>query len=105
MHLAYQAAFLILLATGRRVSEVHSLSALDTDVSFEPDGSVSLQFLPEFLAKNQSPGFVSPSLTFPLYKRILSPGDDDRLLCPVRVLRAYRRHSAPLRGQHARRLF
>ena len=33
LHLTFKAAFLILLATGRRVSEVHSLSGLASDVS------------------------------------------------------------------------
>ena len=48
------------LASGRHCSEVHALSGLPSDVAFEPDGSVSLRFLPEFLAKNQIPGEPSP---------------------------------------------
>ena len=72
---------------------------------FEPDGSVSLRFLPEFLAKNQVPGEPSPVIFIKPLSSILCPDDEDRLLCPVRALRLYRRRSKPLRAVSQRRLF
>jgi len=38
--LAMKALFLVTLASGLRCSEVHALSSLDSDVSYEADGSV-----------------------------------------------------------------
>ena len=93
------------LASGRRCSEVHALSGLPSDVAFEPDGSVSLRFLPEFLAKNQLPGVPSPVILIKFLSSILCPDDEDCLLCPVRALRLYRRRSNPLRAVSQRRLF
>ena len=84
---------------------MHALSGLSSDVAFEPDGSVSLRFLPEFLAKNQSPGVPSPVILIKPLTSILCPDDEDRLLCPVRALRLYRRRSNPLRAVSQRRLF
>ena len=53
-HLTLKTAFLMALASGLRCCEVHAPSGLPSDVASEPVGSISLRFLPEFLAKNQS---------------------------------------------------
>ena len=53
--LTLKTAFLVTLASGRRCSEVHSLSGLPKDIAKEPHGAISLRFLPEFIAKNQKP--------------------------------------------------
>ena len=58
--LTIKTVFLVFLASGRRGSEVHAFSAMDLDIAFEPDGSISIHFLPEFLAQNQQPGITSP---------------------------------------------
>ena len=58
--LSFTSAFLVALASGWRHSKVHALSSLPSDVALEPNGSVSLRFLPEFFAKNQSLGDPSP---------------------------------------------
>ena len=103
--LSFKTAFLLTLASGRRGSEVHALSGSAADIAFERDGGVSLHFLPEFLAKNQVPGSVSPTLVIPALTRILGPDDADRLLCPVRALRFYLSRTQPLRSHTHRRLF
>ena len=54
--LSFKTASLASLALGRHCGEVHALSGLHENVPFEPDGSVSLCLLPDFLAKNQLPG-------------------------------------------------
>ena len=46
--LTFKTLFLVTLASGRRASEVHGLSGLASDVALEPDGSMSLRFLPDF---------------------------------------------------------
>ena len=97
--------FLVTLASGRRASEVHGLSGLASDVALEPDGSMSLHFLPNFLAKNQSPGEVSPIIFIKPLTSILGPDDEDRLLCPVRGLQHYRRRSSLFRSVTQRGLF
>ena len=103
--LTFKTAFLLTLASGRRGSEVHAISGAAADIAFEPDGSVSLRFLPEFLAKNQTPGSVSPTLVIPALTRILGPDDADRLLCPVRALKFYLDRTKAVRAQTHRRLF
>ena len=86
--LTFKTVFLTTLASGRRASEVNGLSGLPSDVSKEPDGSYSLRFLPEFLAKNQSPQDPSPIITIlPLVP--FCPDDEDYKLCPVRALKRY----------------
>ena len=87
--LTMKAVFLITLASGRRCSEVHALSGLDSDVSYEADGSVSLRFLPEFLAKNQRPGDPSPLVRIRPLSHLVHRSEPDALNCPVRALRLY----------------
>ena len=92
-HLTLKTTFLVSLTSGRRCNEVLALSGLPSDVAFEPDGSMSLRFLPDFLAKNQLPGSPSPIISIKSLASILAPDDEERLLCPVRALRAYRKRT------------
>jgi hypothetical protein len=105
MFLSYKTLFLITLASCRRVSEVHALSGLPSDVSFERDGSLALRFLPEFLAKNQVPGDPSPVIAVPSLTKVLGDDDPDRLNCPVRALKVYRSRTEGNRSKTQRRLF
>ena len=101
--LTLKTAFLVTLASGRRCSEVHSLSGLRKDVSKEPHGAISLRFLPEFIAKNQRPEDPSPSILLRSLSHL--PDDDpDRKLCPVRALRTYRKRTEPFRRTRRRLL-
>ena len=103
--LSLKTFFLTCLASGRRVSEVHGLSGLPSDLAFEPDGSVSLCFLPEFLAKNQVPGDPSPVLFIRPLLDILAPDDPDLCNCPVRALKVYNAQGSARRAGSLRRLF
>jgi hypothetical protein len=103
--LTAKTAFLITLASARRVSEVHALSGIPADVSFERSGDASLRFLPEFLAKNQVPGDPSPEIAIPCLFNVLCDDDPDRLNCPVRALRIYRKRTERFRSKTQRRLF
>jgi hypothetical protein len=103
--LSLKVVFLVALASGRRVSEVHGLSGLPADVAFEADGSMSLSFLPEFLAKNQTPGDPSPVLLIRPLTDILPVGDPDLANCPVRALKVYYAKARSRRSNSLRRLF
>jgi hypothetical protein len=98
-------AFLVLLASGRRASEVNGLSGRSSDIAFESDGSISLRFLPEFRAKNQRPGDVSPVLVIRPLSDLVSLDDPDCWNCPVRALRFYLKRSKRLRSLKQRQLF
>ena len=93
-----------MLASGRRASEINGLSGLPGDISRERDGSFTLRFLSDFLAKNQTPGSLSPVLRILPLTSILCPDDIDRRLCPVRSLRRYLRFSRAVKSDQ-RRLF
>ena len=103
--LTRKAVFLIMLASGRRASEVHALSGLPPDVRLERDGSYTLNFLPEFLAKNQSPEEPSPSIHIRPLSHIADEEDSDFRLCPVRALKSYIKRTKSRRQGSLRRLF
>ena len=88
-NLSLKTAFLVTLASGRRGSEVHAFSGDPKSYAFEIDGSVSLNFLEDFLAKNQVPGTKSPVVNIKSLRDTLDPSADDRKICPVRALRKY----------------
>ena len=87
-NLTRKTAFLIMLATAKRNSEVWAFSA---DVSFGTSyKSVTLKFLPGFIAKTHKPGVPETELqpvTFPAIAPTLSSDMPDRNLSPVRALR------------------
>ncbi|XP_076452690.1 uncharacterized protein LOC143288227 [Babylonia areolata] len=102
--LTLKTTFLLLLATGRRRSEIHGLSGMPQDLAFHRDGSITLRFLPEFLAKNQDPKVPSPSLRVRPLSDILAQDDEDRHLCPVRCLKYYWDRSRHRRSSQRRLL-
>ena len=102
-YLFFKTAFLIALASGRRCSEVHALHY--SDLATEPDGSISVRFLPEFLAKNQPSGLPAPPILIKPLAPFLCDDDEDITLCPVRALKTYLKRSKFLRSPLKRRLF
>ncbi|KAL8610742.1 hypothetical protein ACOMHN_016725 [Nucella lapillus] len=100
--LSFKTVFLIALASGRRRSEIHALSGLSQDVGFHPDGSVSLQFLPEFLAKNQTPGSPSHAIIIRPLSTIVDKREPDITLCPVRAVKYYWDRTRSLRTTQQR---
>ena len=83
-------AFLLALASAKRVSELHGLSYV---VSWSPDKtSATLSLAPDFIAKTQTPGDPKTSyqaFKIPALSTILNPDDSDILLCPLRSLQMY----------------
>ena len=88
--LTQKTVFLIALASGRRRSELHTLSATPGSVKFSADkSSVELHFFPGILAKNQLPSVAGVPLEIPA----LPGSGPDITLCPVRALRIYMRRT------------
>ena len=99
--LTQKTVFLIALASGRRRSELHALSATPGSVKFSADkSSVELHFFPGFLAKNQLPSVAGVPLEIPA----LPGSGPDITLCPVRALRIYMRRTKEFR-RNRKRLF
>lgn len=97
--LTQKTVFLIALASGRRRSEIHALSATSGSVKFSADvSSVVLHFYPGFLAKNQIPSVAGVPIEIPA----LSGSGTDSLLCPVRALRIYMRRTKSFRKDRKR---
>ena len=103
--LTKKTAFLVMLASGRRASEVNALSGLASSVGRDSDGGFILKFLPEFRAKNQAASERSPVVRIPPLSKILGPDDEDRYLCPVRALKHYLNVTSPTRPETCRKLF
>ena len=99
--LTRKTVFLITLASGRRRSEIHALSASSGSVNFSADkSSIKVNFFPGFLAKNQVPSVEGISLEIPSLSR--DKGHSGTLLCPVRALRFYMRRTRSFRRKRKR---
>ena len=90
---AIKTAFLIQLASARRVSWVHSCRIDPSHPRWENGGVRLLHSL--LLDKNQSSSFT-PGSVFLLSLKEHSP--DDRVHCPLRALKWYLKLTEPLRG-------
>ena len=102
--LTFKTAFLVLLASGARASEIHALSFKEFSRALDWS-KVYLKPSDQFLAKNQPSRapehrrhFCIPALTD------FSTDSADRYLCPVRALRIYMSKSQPYR-KHKKLLF
>ena len=100
-HLTYKTAFLVLLGTACRRSELH---ALDAD-SFEHHPQwewINLRVLPDFVAKHQVHcADANTPRSFRL-NAMVSVDKEEKLLCPVRALRYYILRSDPIRKKRKR---
>lgn len=99
-NLTLKTAFLVLLASGSRCSEVHALSF--RSFSFAQDWrEVSIEPIPSFIAKTQfraSGDSVLKKVKIPSLASSLGPGlDQDKKLCPVRCLKVYLSRTQDLR--------
>jgi hypothetical protein len=100
--LTHKCAFLLALASAKRVSELQALSGT---ISHKEDWSiVSFDFARDFLAKTETPSSTRNSLRsfqIPALSQISSE-HNDLLLCPVRALKIYFRRTADRRTQKSR---
>lgn len=102
-HLTYKTVFLTLLATAKRVGEVHALSSMMSHSEGWRD--ITLHFDPTFVAKTQRPSDPSTglaSVTIPALKPTVEEGRPDCNLCVVRALRYYIHRSEEFRAGRKR---
>ena len=84
-YVTLKTAFLVTLASGRRCSEIHALSASST--VFSRTG-VTLNLRPDFVAKNESATFQHSAIFLPKIA-MGSSVREDKVWCPVRALSYY----------------
>ena len=86
-------AFLLVLATAKRCSEIHALAMTSNHLRFnQSDGSLIVQT--GFLAKNQLPSICQDPIVNPNLARIAEKHSDG-LLCPIRPLKFYLKLTSP----------
>lgn len=101
--LTLKTVFLVTLASGRRRSEVHALSCLQSCLRWSRGFSaVTLVTDPAFLTKNQVPGFSPEPIRIPSLPSVPGCSDEDKLLCPCRALRVYLDKTRGGRGSRSR---
>ena len=102
MLLSHKAAFLLALASAKRVSEIQAF--LGSVLHKEDWSSVTLQLDPGFLAKTQISydSSSSSSMVIPALSRSVGSEEEDLKLCPVRAIRTYLRRTRKLRGKNDR---
>ncbi|KAK0139969.1 hypothetical protein N1851_023132 [Merluccius polli] len=91
--LSMKTAFLLAMASAKRVGELHALSVSQECIHWSPDGTgLTLWPNPSFLPKTFSALYVNQPLSLAALKPPTEDGGQthgETLLCPVRTLRAY----------------
>ena len=85
-NLLRKTAFLLLLASGMRVSELHACLRTEVSCRFTDDNYLQLSHHPLFLAKNESP---TKRWKFKVIKPLVSQDGSPNKLCPVSSLKEY----------------
>ena len=93
-YLTLKTIMLVALASARRCSELHALSASLTNVS---DAGATLFFRPGFTAKNERSNFQHSTLFLPRMG-VASSIAEDRWWCPARTVQYYLKRTRSLRG-------
>lgn len=103
MFLSMKTAFLLSMASAKRVSEVHAFSMDKQHLRFSSiDGSLTIRTQVGFLAKNQLPSKAPDSITIPcLYNGNRKTGFN-KVLCPVRAVKIYLKRTKAIRGSRNR---
>lgn len=88
MRCTWKTVLLLALATSSRRSELQALSRDPRDLVFSST-SMSMRVVPGFLAKTAIPGMDPAPFTIPALEPFSGRDGDDRLLCPVRMVKKY----------------
>ena len=103
IHLSMKTAFLLTMATARRVSEIHAFSIDKNLFRFSHvDGSLTVRTQSGFLAKNQLPSKAPDSIHIPKLSNTCKSKDFNSLLCPIRAIKIYLKRTKSLRGSRTR---
>ena len=92
-------SFLVLLASGRRRSDVHALEVARVEFD-DQDGSVILYPARSFLPKTRTAAEGSKAFSpikLPSLRAFVGTNEPDSCLCPVRALREYSTPTASIR--------
>ena len=90
-NLTLKTVFLVMLASGRRRSEIHALSVDPECFRFSPNLSrVSLLTKPGFLSKTQKSSKMPAKIVIQSLAKHVGHDLPDYVLCPVRALKAYK---------------
>ena len=84
----WKTIFLLALASSSRRGELQALSRDPRDLVFSNQG-MSMRVIPGFLAKTAIPGMDPAPFFIPALTPFSGSDSDDRLLCPVRMVRKY----------------
>ena len=88
MRCTWKTVFLLALATTSRRSELQALSRSPRDLVFA-DAGMSMRVVPGFLAKTAIPGMDPSPIFVPSLTPFSGRDNEDRLLCPVRMVQKY----------------
>ena len=103
LHITIKTVFLLALATAKRCSEIHALAMDANHLRFnQSDDSISLIVQTEFLAKNQLLSICRDPIVIPSLARPCKREQLDRLLCPIRALKFYRKMTSSNRQNRIR---
>ena len=106
LHLSMKTAFLLTMATARRVNEVHAFAIDKEHFRFSNiDGSLIIRTQVGFHAKNQLPTRAPDSIKIPKLSNFCARNDSfSQLLCPIRAIKVYLKRTKILR-KNRNRLF
>ena len=102
-HLSMKTAFLLTMATAKRISEIHAFAIDEQHLRFSSvDGSLTLRTQPGFLAKNQLPSKAPDSVKVPRLSNFCRSNDFNLKLCPIRAIKIYLKRTKSIRGSRNR---
>ena len=101
--LAHKTVFLVAVSTARRSSELGALSVGKSRFFVKPQG-IEVGYVPGFIPKNARMNYAGKTIVIPKFEDMASC-EEERLLCPVRAVKCYKRRMDLLRKGGEKRLF
>ena len=101
--LAHKTVFLVAVSTARRSSELGALSVDKSRFFVKPQG-IEVGYVPGFIPKNARMSYAGKTIVIPKFEDMASC-EEERLLCPVRAVKCYKRRMDLLRKSGEKRLF
>ena len=102
-YLTYKTVFLVAVSTARRSSELGALSIDESRFLVRPHG-IEVGYVPGFVPKNARMNYAGRTIVIPKFEDAASC-EEERLLCPVRAVKCYKKRMDLLRKEGEKRLF